>query len=74
MLTRDEAFNLAQQQSPTLEEALIKIERHARAGEYLAEFKLLSKDVIKELEKLGFTVCRVNFNISVISWGGIVCK
>lgn len=32
MLTRDEAFNLAQQQSPTLEEVLLNIEHHARAG------------------------------------------
>ena len=74
MLTRDEAFNLAQQQSPTLEEVLLNIEHHARAGEYSTEFQLLSKDVIKELEKLGFTVCRINFNISGISWGKIVWK
>lgn len=68
MLTRDEAFKLAQQQTPTLEKVLFNIEHHARAGEYSTEFKLLSKDVIKELRKLGFFVYENKFT-SIISWG-----
>lgn len=68
MLTRDEAFKLAQQQSPTLEEVLIKIEHQARAGEYMVKVQLLSQNRIDELEKLGYSVYGNGFSSSVISW------
>jgi hypothetical protein len=73
MLTRDEAFNLAQQQSQTLEEVLITIEHQARAGEYMTEFHMLRPEVVDGLRELGFIVLynptKYLCGSILVSWG-----
>lgn len=73
MLTRDEAFDLAQQQSTSLEDVLISIENQARAGQYSINLPVLSQVVMEKLRQLGFLAFikrhGYNYSSTIVTWG-----